>query len=533
VPQAGRLAHMKVEVMGTARAQSPAPGAAMNGRTRKLATLLTASLVLTGCVGLQPVELPPEYTPPPVETPLWQAVSRIRDDNWHILLDRGPEALDWRLTAIDSAADSIDLQTFLWEWDSVGSMVMDHLIAAADRGVQIRVLIDDSFLFEGERELIALHPHPNIEYRVFNPFTRRGDNDVVRQLLNAAEFHRLDHRMHNKAMVVDNRVAFVGGRNLADEYFGLHPEANFRDLELLVGGPIVGDVSRAFDNYWNDEWSFPSGRLSLESLSAPDLAEIRAGLLPSGTLHRETSTAARTERWLEAVRDALPGEPRLYADDPPGRDPTAPSSQPVQLAQELIALFDGAQEEILVISAYLIPTSGLEDAVTRALRRGVSVKMLTNSLRSNNHLIAHSVYRNHIGTLLSAGASMHEVRIDARDRDLYMLTPVEEKHLALHAKALVIDHDRVFIGSTNLDPRSLRINTEMGLLVESETLNAAVRQAVAPNFLRANAWELRYGDDGRIRWVADDFVLDQQPAYTFMQRVEDWFFSYLPVEDEM
>ncbi len=497
------------------------------------AALFTTILLTSACAGLRPVALPPTYTAPPADAPLWRAVSEVRQDDWHILLDNGPEALDWRLTAIDSATDSIDLQTFLWSWDVVGSMVMDHLIEAADRGVRVRVLVDDSFLFAGERELIALHRHPNIEYRVFNPFTRRSDNVVVRQLLNAAEFDRLDHRMHNKAMVIDNRVAFVGGRNLADEYFGLHSEANFRDLELLVGGPIVLDVSAAFDDYWNDQWSFPAERLSLNHAGAPDLDEILAGLSPAGTLHRETDHEERSQRWVAAVTRAFPGDPVLYADEPPGEDPASEASRPVQVANELMEIFDGAQEEIIVVSAYLIPTPELEGAVARALDRGVSVKMLTNSLRSNNHTVAHSVYRNHIETLLDAGASMHEVRIDARDRDRYMLTPIEQKHLALHAKALVIDRDKVFIGSTNLDPRSLRINTEMGLLVKSAALNAALREAVAPNFLRANAWELRYGADGRIQWVADDLVLDEQPAASYMQRVEDWFFSHLPVEGEM
>ena len=151
-------------------------------------------------------------------------------------LNDGPTALEWRLRAIDSATASIDFQTFLWHFDTVGAAVLDHVVRAADRGVRVRMLVDDTFLVHEDSVLLALAEHPNIEYRVFNPFKRRAGGFATRQLLNLAEFGRLDHRMHNKAMVVDNRVAIVGGRNIADEYFGLDESANFRDLELLLGG---------------------------------------------------------------------------------------------------------------------------------------------------------------------------------------------------------------------------------------------------------------------------------------------------------
>jgi putative cardiolipin synthase len=196
-------------------------------------------------------------------------------------------------------------------------------------------------------------------------------------------------------------------------------------------------------------------------------------------------------------------------------------------------LLDNAQQEILIISAYLIPTVELEDAVQRAAARGVRVRILTNSIRSNNHLAAHSAYRKHIDQLLTHGAEVHEVRIDAEDRHIYMLTPVEEKALALHAKVLVIDSDKVFIGSANLDPRSLRINTEMGLLVESQVLNAQVREAVGLDFDLSNAWRLELTDNGHVYWVSADQRLDRQPAASFMQRIEDWFLAHLPIENEM
>jgi putative cardiolipin synthase len=429
--------------------------------------------------------------------------------------------------------NSIDLQTFLWHFDVAGAMVLDHLLNAANRSVKIRILIDDTFLAGEDGMLLALAQHPNIEYRVFNPFKRRTDSMVTRQLLNLAEFDRLDHRMHNKAMVIDNRVAVVGGRNLADEYFGLHSQANFRDLELLLGGDIVTRISEAFDAYWNDRWSIPIEQLSHREASAQQLEQARQIAAGHGNIHQEESEADRVQAWKKVIAGADTGDTTLFVDTPPGDTPDSPEDAPVQVADELVRLFDSAREEIIIISAYLIPTPHLEGAVARALERGVRVRILTNSIGSNNHLTAHSAYRNHIKTLLGYGAELHEVRVDASERERYMLAPVDEKILALHAKSLVIDGDRVFIGSANLDPRSLRVNTEMGLLIVSEGFNRSLREAVEIDFEASNAWHLELQADGSVHWTAGETRLHSQPATSSMQRIEDWFFSLLPLENEM
>ncbi|MDH3932996.1 MAG: phospholipase D family protein [Chromatiales bacterium] len=502
----------------------------MSAKIRRF-VVLALSVLAGACASLEPVDLPDEYTAAPTDAPLWQSLDEIRTDNWQVLLDSGPAALDWRLLMIDSATESLDLQTFLWKFDTTGSMILSHLMAAARRGVTVRLLVDDTFLASQEQMLLALEEHPNIEYRVFNPFKRRADSLVTRQLLNLAEFHRLDHRMHNKALVADNRVAIVGGRNLADEYFGLHEQTNFRDMELLVGGPIVQDIAASFDDYWNDEWSFPIEMLSHLSPSYAALDNAATVKEPDLRIHNEPTADLLQRRWQALVRGALPGTPTLYVDDPPVGKPQ--DTPPIELANALIEMFDNAEEEVLILSAYLIPTPRLEGAVARAVARGVNVRILTNSIRSNNHLAAHSSYRNHINEMLGDGAQLHEVRIDARDRYVHMFPPVEGKSIALHAKAIVFDRDKVFIGSANLDPRSLRINTEMGLLVVSEELNAAVRTAFDPDFAERNAWRLQFDADGKVVWISDDTVLRSQPAASWMQRIEDWFFAHLPIEDKM
>lgn len=334
-------------------------------------------------------------------------------------------------------------------------------------------------------------------------------------------------------MVIDNRVAIVGGRNLADEYFGLHTEVNFRDLEVLLGGTMVPTISQAFDGYWNDDWSFPIDQVTHVDSSPATLNQASLAAHQSSGLHQELTRAELQSSWAAAIQSAYAGESRLLVDTPPEDNPANTDQAPVQVADALMNELSRAASEIIIVSAYLVPTPELESAVREAVERGVSVKILTNSIGSNNHLSAHSAYRNHINTLLGHGADLFEVRIDADDRSWYMLTPVEQKELALHAKVLIIDDSKVFIGSANLDPRSLRINTEMGLVIDSRELNQALRQAVERDFEGKNAWNLKLTDAGTVNWVSSDGTLTAAPARSTLQRLEDWFLSHLPIENEM
>ena len=506
---------------------------AMNRLRADKVWLTLAGVLLSGCSALDPVELPPQYTPPPSASATWEVLDDVQDGDWYASLNEGPQALEWRLRAIDSATESIDLQTFLWHLDYVGAAVLDRLLDAAERGVEIKLLVDDTFLLGEDAMLLELAHHPNIQYRVFNPFKRRASSFVTRQALNLNEFHRLDHRMHNKAMIVDNRIAIVGGRNLGDEYFGLHGDVNFRDLEVIVGGPVVSRVTSAFDEYWNNRWSVPIESLSHVQSTPADLDTAEQVLEDFDYGYAKENAAQRLERWKALAETAFTASSVLLVDDPPEVSPADLEDAPVQVANALTSLVDNATEEIIIVSAYLIPTPELSGAVDRAIDRGVRVRILTNSIRSNNHLSAHSAYRNHIKEILTTGAELHEVRVDAKDRHIYMLAPVDEKELALHTKALIIDRDKVFIGSANLDPRSLRINTEMGFVIESEALNAELRDAFAPDFSRSNAWELQLDDSGAVVWVSDEKTLTSQPAVSTMQRIEDWFFAHLPIEGEL
>jgi len=491
-------------------------------------------LILSACATrLEPLSLPSETSPEPSQSALWRELQSIRDDDWNFLLNDGATALDWRLRAIDSATESIEFQTFLWTVDTVGQAVERHLLDAADRGVRVRILMDDTFLLGENAATENLRAHPNIDYRIYNPFKRRTDSFATRQILNLAEFHRLDHRMHNKVMVVDNQVAIIGGRNIADEYFVLHASGNFRDMELLVGGSIVQEISGGFDLYWNNEWSFPVDELLDSTSPDPNLDSVRTGRKMDESLHSEESEEFRAALWKDVVESAVSGKPVMLLDKPAIGNPADRENAPNQLAKDIVELIDSANDEIRIVSAYLIPTGEFESAIERAETRGVEVHILTNSIRSNNHLSAHSAYRNHIRQLLEHGADLHEVRVDAGDRATYIQAPLENKMLALHAKLMLVDKEKVFIGSANFDPRSLKMNTETGLLIHSEELAQQVHDAIFVDFLPRNSWHLRIEESGQVQWVSDDQKLDHIPAHSFMQSIEDWFFARLPIEGEM
>lgn len=495
--------------------------------------LVVSSVVLvTGCGTLQPVELPNEYSMSPAQTELWREVGKIRADDWFHLLNTGDEAMQWRLRLIDSASQSLDLQTFLWKDDRTGLKILRRIYEAADRGVRVRILLDDTFTANHDEAIWEIDHHPNIEFRVYNPFARRSNSIAIRQLLNLGDFSRVDHRMHNKLMVVDNTAAIVGGRNLADEYFGAHDAANFRDLEVLTAGPAVQSLSRQFDEYWNSDWSFPAASLVSKPPSMSP-QEFETWILATAERGLNEDSTAREQAWIQTATAGVAGEVLVFADRPAAESPAAADELPTQLAEELITWMEMANDELILVSAYLIPTATLEQAIEQAESRGVRVRILTNSLRSNNHIAAHSAYRHHVKRLVGHGAEVHEVRVFAKDRGIYMESPVVNKHLGLHSKMVLIDDHLSYIGSANLDPRSLRLNTEMGLLIKSREFNRLVREVVELDFHQRNAWHLKQQEDGGLLWVADDKVLDEQPAESNMQRLEDWFLSVLPIEKEM
>ena len=494
---------------------------------------LAAMFAVACTTPLQVEDLPHEPALAASEAPFWNGISDAQSGDWFYLLNIGEEALEWRLRMIDSALVSIDLETFLWKPDQSGRRIVSHILAAADRGVKVRFLLDDSFTMHEGLALHAMDEHPNISFRLYNPFGNRSDSAVWRELFSAGEFARTNHRMHNKALVVDDRAALIGGRNLADEYFGFNDKFNFRDMEVITVGSNVPHVTAHFDAFWNSGWAFRLEDVFTEPEDAPDLEYYRVQLEKNTPPSYALSAEALAAEWQAIAKVAYPGRADFFFDLPASRDPSAPDEMPDQLAGELERMIERAETEVILVSAYLVPTKELEAVVERIEARGVNVRILTNSLQSNNHLAAHAAYRGHLNRLVDHGADLHEVRTTAVDRDLYMQSPVDDKQLGLHAKLLLVDDDISFIGSCNLDPRSLKINTEVGLIIESEALNRALREYLAIDFEPRNAWAVQRSEDGKLVWVGDDQVSRHQPADSSIQRLEDWFINLLPIDEQM
>lgn len=485
---------------------------------------------LAACTNVQPErERPQEEALAPASLATWPALKGISDSDLFVPVNNGQVALDWRLRALKAATHSIDLQTFIWESDAAGRALVREALAAADRGVKVRVILDDSFLAYADPVLRSLSEHPMIAYRIYNPLTNRAGGAAMREVANLAAFSRINHRMHNKLLVIDGRVAIVGGRNQADEYYGYRKQHNFRDLEVILQGPVVARLAALYDLYWNDPWTIPIEHLvdASDELTEDELAEWLKG--KDGVV--KIPEPATTEQWRELFDSGYTGTVRLIVDTPPDQSPAL--DFPVQLANAFVKRIDATKSELLLVSAYFIPTEELTAAIERATNRGVKVRVLTNSLGSNNHVTAHAAYAKHRPKLLSAGAQLYELRADASARALYVFNAVEEDVLGLHAKIALFDDCCLMVGSANFDPRSLRLNTEIGALIESPGLNSHVRELFAVDLLPENAWRVKMDTSGNILWEGREGDVHDAPPASFFMRAESWFFGLLPIEDQM
>ena len=500
----------------------------------KSLVVVLLSLLLVGCAGpMQRAEVSAEPAMARSSDQFWRHIEAGQDRDWFYLLNDGGEAMQWRLRMIDSAHHAIDMETFLWSGDEFGSRVFSHLLAAADRGVKVRLLIDDSFTPHEDLELLAIDSHPNIELRIYNPYRNRSGGMTGRTLFNLDDFQRVNHRMHNKTLIVDGWAVAVGGRNMADEYFGLHDAYNFRDMEVIAMGDSVAAASQHFADFWNSGWSFPATEVLVGNNEQPDLNALREEVTArSGAITVHSESELETA-WRQLASDAVVGQAHFTADSPAHEDPALAAEQPTQFADFIVQSVASADEEVVLVSAYLVPTERLTSIIRETVDRGVKVRILTNSMRSNNHLAAHAAYQGYVRELVTLGVELYELRTDARDRNLSMRSPSADKKLGLHAKFMLLDDDRVFIGSSNLDPRSLVLNTEVGLMVESNELNRLLQESIEVDFLSRNAWSLQLDDTGAMLWVGDGQTLHHPPANSEFQQLEDWFMGLLPIDGNM
>jgi putative cardiolipin synthase len=444
----------------------------------------------------------------------------------------GHDAFAARLLLVRAAERTLDVQYYIWHRDLSGTLLFAALYQAAERGVRVRLLLDDNNTAGLDDTLAALDAHPNIEVRLFNPFVVRR----WRALAYLTDFPRLNRRMHNKSLTADNQLTIVGGRNIGDEYFGTGDHALFVDLDALAVGPVAHDVSRDFARYWASESAYPVDRLlrpvgpaaGAELLRAAETVSRQADAIP----YLDAVAQRPLVRELIEHRLALIWAPtRLISDDPAkglGRA-TEDNLIGVRLKEALGA----PQTELTLVSPYFVPTRTGVATLGALARQGVKVRVLTNSLAATDVAIVHAGYAKHRAALLAAGIELRELKpgfgsFGGRDHGL-----TGSSGSSLHAKTFAVDHARAFIGSFNFDPRSARLNTESGLVIESPALAGAIADAIAAD-PTGHAYRLRLDDRGRILWLEQsggrEIVHQAEPGAGFWRRASIRFYSWLPIE---
>ena len=401
----------------------------------------------------------------------------------------------------------------------------------------MRALLDDNTLEGRDSPIAAIDAHPNIEIRIFNPFAHRGS----RLFGFLTDFDRVNHRMHNKLVVVDNALAIVGGRNIGNHYFGVQTDANFRDLDIAAAGPIVRELSRVFDRFWNGDWSYPVSALVDRTYTEEDLRETVATL-------REFISKEQYPYPLDEDVESLRGQLKEIRDNfiwAPGQviwdDPSiVEHEKPAAVMHEALhRKIKTLQKELLIESAYFVVRERAIEAAKKMVERGVRIRILTNSLASNDVVAAHGGYASGRKQLIENGAEIYELRPDA------VSGTVKEKSLiiggrsiaALHTKAIVFDRESVFVGSYNLDPRAAEINTEMGLYVESPELAGQVVAYMDEGVLPQNSYRVQLDDDGDLVWITEkdgrEVRYTNEPESTLWQRLVSGFVMGLGIEDQL
>jgi putative cardiolipin synthase len=438
------------------------------------------------------------------------------------------DALGVRLRLAERAEKSIDLQYFLMKDDTAGAVMANALLQAANRGVQIRFLIDDIFTTFPDRYFLLLNQHPKIEIRIFNPLSRRG----ISKLNLVWNFKQANRRMHNKSFTVDNSISVVGGRNIADEYFELNTGAVFVDLDVLIMGPIVKDISGSFDEYWNHKLAVPVKDFT-KIHKKDTLENAREEIADElNTLYKTVYEKALNSHLLQ---DLISNRVPLFAAsaqvlaDSPGKLTNTIGEGDVLLAKELISILRSAEKEVVFITPYYVPGNSGVQLVQDLVDKDVRVIIITNSLASNNHIPVHSAYARYRKAVLRAGAELYEARANAAPE----LSGIEDSPdiLTLHTKAIFIDRKQLFIGSMNLDPRSIEINAEMGLLINSKAMIESMARN-AQERLANLTYQVRENDKGKLEWhgrINNHSVIEtKEPLTSRWRRIKAWFMKIAP-----
>jgi putative cardiolipin synthase len=460
------------------------------------------------------------------------------------LLQQNAVAFAFRAGTAAAAERSLDVQYYVWQDDLTGRLLVAALMRAADHGVRVRLLLDDLDARTRHDLFMVVDLHPNLEVRIFNPFySRYGTLGKAMEFL--VRGTRLNHRMHNKAWIADNRIAIIGGRNVGDEYFGASRQSNFSDTDLVLAGPVVEQVSREFDEYWNSPDAIPVSAFDVRKPTPADLQELQREL-------REFEQHAEESSYVLALRDPdkrqelIAGMPppievrdiRVLVDDPSKVGTSERGLRASQVLDGLSTVMGEAQSELLIVSPYFVPGKQGAETLSATAQRGVRVEVLTNSLAATDVVAVHVGYARYRRELLKAGVELHEMKRSTGEAAANKhVSVLGSKRASLHTKAMIVDSRWSFVGSMNIDPRSANLNTEMGVLVDSPDLAAQLRaqfEAItSPELSYRVVMDPKHGLTWHDRKDGEQRMLEREPDASVSRRIGATLLRALPMESQL
>ena len=508
--------------------------------------LFSAGLLLAGCATTIPIDY--DRTPSvALETPEQTELGSFFQPELEaqpgksgvILIPSGEWGFRTRAGLSNQAEKTIDVQYYIWDADTAGIILAERIMRAADRGVRVRMLLDHLTTKDVDFKFSRMDGHPNIEIRLFNPFANRGFQFL--EFLFSLE--RLNHRMHNKAFIVDNAMAIVGGRNIGNNYFGVDAASNFRDLDLVIVGPVVQDVSTSFDQFWNSEFSVPISSVVKEKLSEQDLQERKLNLyrwveeVEDYPYPIDTTSDVVMAKLKDIREDFIWATAKIIYDAPEKLE-----TKKEEVADQLILLGKAKDREIIIEAAYVVPGPEGVERTRVNKENGIRQRLLTNSLATNDVAAAHAGYAKYRRALIRNGLEVYELRPDARSVKRNWSLVAGRSKASLHTKAFVADRKDVVIGSFNVDPRSTALNTEIVIVVESPELATQVLAYMDEGVLPENSYRVVLEADAetgteRLVWITEiegeTVRYYSDPEVSFWRRMSSWFMGLFPIEKHL
>jgi putative cardiolipin synthase len=451
------------------------------------------------------------------------------------LLSDGTEAFVIRMQSARLATRSLDVQTYIWHADLTGKYLAAQLLESADRGVRVRLLVDDLDARAKNEGFAALAAHPNIAVRMFNPWATRSGS-IAGAGESVFSFKRINRRMHNKSWIADNRVALVGGRNVGDEYFGAGDEMNFVDLDFAMLGPVVRDVSASFDTYWNSPSAYPIESLDPEAVNEAALDKLRKRMAEQSA-EAEASGYAKALAGRNLVEGMVAGEwpmqwsskYEFVADNPRKVTMEKRDAERTQVGVALVPLLKDSRSRVTIISPYFVPGEEVTADMVRTVASGREVRVLTNSLVANDVAAVHGGYSRYRKALVEGGVSLWELKPTAGSPNASLFG---SSGASLHTKAFAVDGEKLFVGSYNLDPRSTWLNCEQGVLVEDALLAGQLESLFTTYTSGRHAWRVSLVG-GKLAWSDGTETFDSDPKASGWQRFQAWLTRVLHLDAQL